>query len=188
MLARALAKPSNWLVLDEPTNDLDMETLDVLEEMLGNYAGTVILISHDRDFLDRVVSSVIVPEGDGRWTEYAGGYSDMLAQRKADVVSRKPAVREPAREKTQAPAQPKAAKRKLSFHEKHALEMLPGEMAKMQADVRRLQSQLADPNLYGRDRAAFTQATNALTQALGQLASAEERWLELEILREEMGE
>jgi hypothetical protein len=111
-----------------------------------------------------------------------------LAQRKADVVSRKPAVREPAREKTQAPAQPKAAKRKLSFHEKHALEMLPGEMAKMQADVRRLQAQLADPNLYGRDRAAFTQATNALTQALGQLASAEERWLELEILREEMGE
>ena len=85
MLARALAKPSNFLVLDEPTNDLDLETLDVLEEMLGDYAGTVILISHDRDFLDRVVTSVIVPEGDGRWIEYAGGYSDMLAQRGADV-------------------------------------------------------------------------------------------------------
>src|SRR6202011_4126026 len=79
MLARALAKPSNLLVLDEPTNDLDLETLDVLEEMLGDYEGTVILISHDRDFLDRVVTSVIAPEGDGRWIEYAGGYTDMLA-------------------------------------------------------------------------------------------------------------
>jgi ATP-binding cassette subfamily F protein uup len=188
MLARALAKPSNLLVLDEPTNDLDMETLDVLEEMLGSYAGTVILISHDRDFLDRVVSSVIVPEGDGRWTEYAGGYSDMLAQRKADVASRTPTARETAREKTQAPPRTKAAKRKLSFHEKQALETLPGEMAKLQAELRQLQEQLADPDLYGRDRAAFTQATDALTQASAQLASAEERWLELEILREEIEE
>src|SRR5207237_2404374 len=85
MLARALAKPLNLLVLDEPTNDLDLETLDVLEEMLGDYEGTVILISHDRDFLDRVVTSVIAPEGNGRWIEYAGGYSDMLAQRGADL-------------------------------------------------------------------------------------------------------
>ena len=89
MLARALAKPSNLLVLDEPTNDLDLETLDVLEEMLGAYAGTVILISHDRDFLDRVVNLVLAPEGDGRWTEYAGGYSDMLAQRGADLAGKK---------------------------------------------------------------------------------------------------
>ena len=85
MLARALAKPSNMLVLDEPTNDLDLETLDVLEEMLGDYQGTVILISHDRDFLDRVVGSVIVPEGDGQWTEYAGGYADVLVQRGSDL-------------------------------------------------------------------------------------------------------
>src|SRR5215475_10105126 len=85
MLARALAKPSNLLVLDEPTNDLDLETLDVLEEMLGDYEGTVILISHDRDFLDRVVTSVIAPDGNGRWIEYAGGYSDMLSQRGFDL-------------------------------------------------------------------------------------------------------
>ena len=85
MLAQALAKPSNLLVLDEPTNDLDMETLDVLEDVIGDYPGTVLLISHDRDFLDRLVSGVIVPEGDGRWVEYAGGYSDMLAQRGADL-------------------------------------------------------------------------------------------------------
>ena len=86
MLAQALAKPSNLLVLDEPTNDLDMETLDVLEDMLAEYPGTVLLISHDRDFLDRLVSGVIVPEGNGRWIEYAGGYSDMLAQRGADLT------------------------------------------------------------------------------------------------------
>ena len=88
MLARALAKPSNLLVLDEPTNDLDLETLDVLEDVLAAYKGTVLLISHDRDFLDRVVTSVIVPEGDGRWTEYAGGYQDMLAQRGEDLKKR----------------------------------------------------------------------------------------------------
>ena len=94
MLARALAKPSNLLVLDEPTNDLDLETLDVLEEMIGDYAGTVILISHDRDFLDRTVNAVILSEGEGRWTEYAGGYTDMLAQRGQAVASRKPVQRQ----------------------------------------------------------------------------------------------
>ena len=101
MLARALAKPSNLLVLDEPTNDLDLETLDVLEEMLGDYEGTVILISHDRDFLDRVVTSVIVPEGNGRWIEYAGGYTDMLAQRGADL-KREAAKTPPPTEKKEA--------------------------------------------------------------------------------------
>ena len=101
MLAQALAKPSNLLVLDEPTNDLDMETLDVLEDMLGDYPGTVLLISHDRDFLDRLVSGVIAPEGDGRWIEYAGGYSDMLAQRGADLTRerRKPEPQKAAKER-----------------------------------------------------------------------------------------
>src|SRR5262249_25064770 len=122
MLARALAKPSNLLVLDEPTNDLDLETLDVLEEMLGGYAGTVILISHDGDFLDRVVSGVLAPEGEGRWTEYAGGYSDMLTQRGADLAARKAqrAKAAGASDKpTPAPgaSAPQAGKRKLSFHE-----------------------------------------------------------------------
>src|SRR5205814_7632484 len=109
MLARALAKPSNLLVLDEPTNDLDLETLDVLEEMLGEYEGTVILISHDRDFLDRVVTSVIVPEGNGSWIEYAGGYTDMLSQRRADL--QREAAKAPAIEdkKEARPALPSAA-------------------------------------------------------------------------------
>ena len=102
MLARALAKPSNLLVLDEPTNDLDLETLDVLEEMLADYAGTILLISHDRDFLDRVVHAVIVPQGDGRWVEYAGGYTDMLAQRGSDPASKPAAQTEGARQRGHA--------------------------------------------------------------------------------------
>jgi ATP-binding cassette subfamily F protein uup len=187
MLARALAKPSNLLVLDEPTNDLDLDTLDVLEEMLGDYAGTVILISHDRDFLDRIVGSVLVPEGDGRWTEYAGGYADMLAQRGADLAARtvRPAPREAERTE-RAPPPTRPAKRRLGFHEKHALETLPATIAGLEAEVARLRGLLADPGLYARDRAAFDAASLALTSAEAALADAEHRWLELEILREDL--
>jgi ATP-binding cassette subfamily F protein uup len=187
MLARALAKPSNLLVLDEPTNDLDLETLDVLEEMLGAYAGTVILISHDRDFLDRVVNLVLAPEGDGRWTEYAGGYSDMLAQRGADLDGRKPQkakVATAAKPATASAAPP--AKRKLTFNDRHALKTLPTEIATLQSRIRDLQQRLADPALYARDRTAFTAATTALAAAQAELATAEEKWLELEMLREDI--
>src|SRR5262249_27707006 len=135
MLARALAKPSNLLVLDEPTNDLDLETLDVLEDMLGDYEGTVILISHDRDFLDRVVTSVIVPEGDGGWLEYAGGYTDMLAQRGADL-KREPVKASASAERRETDKETRTAttpapKRRLSFNEKHALETLPKTIARL---------------------------------------------------------
>jgi ATP-binding cassette subfamily F protein uup len=187
MLARALAKPSNLLVLDEPTNDLDLETLDVLEEMLGDYEGTVILISHDRDFLDRVVTSVIVPEGDGRWIEYAGGYTDMLAQRGADL--KREAIKvasEDRKEAKVAVASSAAAKRRLNFNEKHALETLPKTIAKLQAEIAKQQRVLDDPNLYGRDRKKFDQASDALTKAQKELAEAEDKWLELEVLREEI--
>jgi ATP-binding cassette subfamily F protein uup len=188
MLARALAKPSNVLVLDEPTNDLDLETLDVLEEMLGDYAGTVLLISHDRDFLDRVVNAVIAPEGQGRFVEYAGGYSDMLAQRGADLAREpvKPSPQKESKEAKAAPGEPKAAKRRLSFHEKHALETLPKTIAALQAKVRALHERLDDPALYARDRRAFDEASAALAAAQAELTAAEERWLELEILREEV--
>jgi ATP-binding cassette subfamily F protein uup len=194
MLARALAKPSNLLVLDEPTNDLDLETLDVLQEMLADYAGTVILISHDRDFLDRAVNAVLVPEGGGRWVEYAGGYTDMLAQRGADLADTKAALAvgpkpkgDAAQEVEVAPAVPtaKPAKRRLNFKEKHALASLPGEIAALQNSVRRLQKLLDDPGLYARDRQAFGQASEALAAAQSRLAASEERWLELELLREE---
>jgi ATP-binding cassette subfamily F protein uup len=198
MLARALAKPSNFLALDEPTNDLDLETLDVLEEMIGNYAGTVLLISHDRDFLDRVVDAVIVPEGNGRWLEYAGGYTDMLVQRGGAPLpslpgSRGRGGREPPPAKAVAPIEAKLAqtaggppKRKLNFNEKHALETLPGRIAALEAEIGRLQGLLADTTLYLRDRVTFDRASSALTALQSELAAAEERWLALELKRDEI--
>jgi ATP-binding cassette subfamily F protein uup len=186
MLARALAKPSNLLVLDEPTNDLDLETLDVLEDMLGDYAGTVILISHDRDFLDRVVTSVIAPEGDGRWVEYAGGYMDMLSQRGADLnrEARKVTLGE---DKTPSKAAPSsAAKRRLNFNEKHALETLPKTISALQATIAKHQRTLDDPELYRKNRKKFDEASAAVATAQQELAAAEDKWLELEVLREEI--
>jgi ATP-binding cassette subfamily F protein uup len=188
MLARALAKPSNVLVLDEPTNDLDLETLDLLQELLADYPGTVILVSHDRDFLDRVVTSVIAAEGDGQWTEYAGGYSDMLAQRKGeDLDQRVQQAKKPEKAEAAAPAGETAKpKSKLSFKDKYALETLPARIDKLMADVTRLQATLADPNLYARNPQAFAQATADLAKCQSELAAAEEQWLELEIRRQEL--
>jgi ATP-binding cassette subfamily F protein uup len=189
MLAQALAKPSNLLVLDEPTNDLDMETLDVLEDMLADYPGTVLLISHDRDFLDRLVGGVIAPEGDGCWTEYAGGYSDMLTQRGADLTrdnGAKRPLQKAARGIAATTASPQPARRRLTFKDKHALETLPQTIAEFRAEIDKLQARLADPKLYGRDRAAFETATAALGELQRKIAAAEEQWLELEILREEI--
>jgi ATP-binding cassette subfamily F protein uup len=186
MLARALAKPSNLLVLDEPTNDLDLETLDVLEEMLGDYEGTVILISHDRDFLDRVVTSVIAPDGNGRWIEYAGGYSDMLSQRGADL-QREPTKASAAEKKeVKPPTEAPASRRRLSFNEKHALETLPKTIERLQAEIANQQRRLDDPDLYAKDRKTFDDASNAIARAQQELAAAEDRWLELEVLREEI--
>jgi ATP-binding cassette subfamily F protein uup len=188
MLARALAKPSNLLVLDEPTNDLDLETLDVLEEMLGDYEGTVILISHDRDFLDRVVTSVIAPDGDGRWIEYAGGYSDMLSQRGSDLKREEAKVAAPEKKDSRAPAPSPAAapRRRLNFNEKHALETLPKIIAELQREIAKQQRLLDDPNLYAKDRKKFEEVSTAIANAQQELAAAEDRWLELEVLREEI--
>ena len=187
MLAQVLAKPSNVLVLDEPTNDLDLETLDVLENMIGDYAGTVLLISHDRDFLDRLVSSVIVPEGQGRWLEYAGGYTDMLAQRGTDLTREARKAAEAKETKETKPAAPAPSrKRKLSFNEKHQIETLPKTIAGLHDEARVLQKRLDDPNLFARDRPAFEQALQALGEVQTKLDEAEDRWLELEILREEL--
>jgi ATP-binding cassette subfamily F protein uup len=186
-LARLLALPSNVLVLDEPTNDLDLETLDLLQEMLGDYPGTVIVVSHDRDFLDRVATSVIVADGEGRWTEYAGGYSDMVAQRGYGVT--KPELEKSAKA-DRAPAEPAAppptARPKLSFKHKHALETLPKEIARLTAEIARLNGLLADPDLYARDPKAFAAASQHLTAAEAAKAKAEDNWLELELLREEL--
>jgi ABC transport system ATP-binding/permease protein len=186
MLARALAQPSNLLVLDEPTNDLDLETLDLLQEMLGDYAGTVLLVSHDRDFLDRVVTSTLVAEGQGRWLEYAGGYSDMLAQRGRRAAGPPEAARSASAVRRQARPTPSSSKRKLSFNEQHALRELPDRIEKLRALIARLQETLSDAGLYRRDPALFEKASRALPEAQAELASAEDRWLQLELLREEL--
>ncbi|MFL1463506.1 ABC-F family ATP-binding cassette domain-containing protein [Roseococcus sp. DSY-14] len=186
LLARALAAPSNLLVLDEPTNDLDLETLDLLEEMLGDYAGTVLVVSHDRDFLDRVCTSVIFAEGDGRWTEYAGGYSDLLAQRGSGVTARATEARPAAAPKPASARAAATAPAKMSFKDRHALETLPASMAKLEKEIAVLRDWLADPGLYARDPKGFEARTKGLAEREAALAAAEEEWLRLELLREEL--
>jgi len=188
MLARALARPSNLLILDEPTNDLDLETLDLLQELLADYPGTLLLVSHDRDFLDRVATSVIAFEGNARWAEYAGGYSDMVAQRGHGVgsLARAP-VRSPASPRSSpAPAPAPKPRKRLTFADQHALKSSPARIEALAADIRRLESILSDPDFYRRDPAAFTAAGHALESARAEHAAAEEEWLRLELLREEI--
>ena len=174
LLAKLMAKPSNLLVLDEPTNDLDIETLDLLQELLDNYDGTVILVSHDRDFLDRVATTTIAMEGNGNATVYAGGWSDYLAQRgeqtKQDKVEK---AEKPKAEK------PKAENRKsgLTFTEKHRLEALPAEIDKLTAEIGKLEELMADPELFTKQPVKFQKATEALVQRQDALAAAEEEWL-----------
>ncbi|MDZ4869972.1 MAG: ABC-F family ATP-binding cassette domain-containing protein [Alphaproteobacteria bacterium] len=186
VLAKALAQPSNLLVLDEPTNDLDLETLDLLQEMLADYPGTVIVVSHDRDFLDRVATSVLMAEGDGRFIEYAGGYSDMVAQRGAGVTAkaREAAAAKPAKA-TPRPA-PSSERRKLSFKDKHALETLPARIDALHGEIRTLRAKLAEDGFYARDAKGFATTAAKLSAAEAELAAGEERWLELEMLREEI--
>lgn len=185
MLARALARPSNLLVLDEPTNDLDLETLDLLQEMLADYPGTVLLASHDRDFLDRCVNYVVASSGQGHWTEYAGGFSDMIAQggRLQPAAGATKAVK-PKREGSKtARAAPKP---KLSYKQKRALETLPTRIENLEKEIATLNAELAEPDLYARDIQAFERAAAALSKAEAERAAAEEEWLALELLREEM--
>ncbi len=189
MLARALAQPSNLLVLDEPTNDLDLETLDLLQELLADYQGTVLVVSHDRDFLDRVATNVIASEGEGRWQDYAGGYADMVAQRGRGVEARAAAVAPRPTREAAAPAgaaPPPAAKPRLSFKDKHALETLPGRIAQLEREIATLQAQLADPGLYARDAAGFAARGSLLARKQAEREAAEEEWLRLELLREEL--
>jgi ABC transport system ATP-binding/permease protein len=177
-------------VLDEPTNDLDLETLDLLQDLLADHPGTVLLVSHDRDFLDRVATSVIVAEGDGRWQEYAGGYTDMLAQRGRGVEAREapPPASAPRPSATSAPPAPAEApkRQRLSFKQQQALRTLPRRIEALHATVAALHESLSDAGLYARDRAAFTRRTAELADAEAAVAAAEEEWLALEILREEL--
>lgn len=190
MLARVLSRPANLLILDEPTNDLDMETLDLLQELVAGFPGTVILVSHDRDFLDRTVSSVIAPEGDGRWLQYAGGYSDMMAQRKEQALNRRTvraegAGRAEGKTETEAPVR-REEKRKLSYKQKFALETLPGKMETLAREIAVLEAKLADPQLYSKDPVLFARTAELLEKKRAENSAMEEEWLELEMLREEL--
>jgi ATP-binding cassette subfamily F protein uup len=192
LLARIMARASNLLVLDEPTNDLDVETLDLLQEVLGDYDGTVLLVSHDRDFIDRVASQTVLMEGGGRVTVHAGGWSDMLAQRAAaglpapfaPVAATAPApVSKPVSKPVPkaAPAAGRAAPRRsgLSFAERHRLDALPGEIDRLAAEIARLEALLADHGLYSREPVKFHKATEALAARAAALAAAEAEWLAL---------
>ncbi|EGP58223.1 ABC transporter, nucleotide binding/ATPase protein [Agrobacterium tumefaciens F2] len=193
ILARILAKPTNLLILDEPTNDLDIETLDLLQEIVAGFSGTVILVSHDRDFLDRTVTSTIAPanpdQPDGRWIEYAGGYSDMMAQRKGAAEEKRKAEKQErakAAPSASASQDPSKAKAKLSFKQKFALENLPKEMEKAQGEIAKREQRMADPNLFAKDPAAFNTLAQEMTKLREKLEAMEEEWLELEMLREEI--
>lgn len=187
MLARVLSRPANLLILDEPTNDLDMETLDLLQELVAGFSGTVILVSHDRDFLDRTVTTVLAPERNGRWLQYAGGYSDMIAQRKGIEVAKNKTEKtvsssvspEPQREK-------RTEKQKLSYKQKFALEKLPLEIDELHKLIGALEKEFSDPQLYMKDEKRFHELSQLLDKKRTELSKKEEEWLELEMLREEI--
>lgn len=177
LLAKLMAKPSNLLILDEPTNDLDVETLDLLQDILGEYDGTVLLVSHDRDFIDRVATATVALEGEGRATVYPGGWSDYMAQRPVvEVEAAKPA-KEPVRE-TVKPAE--AAKGDgLSFTERKRLDALPGIIERLEAEIAKLGEYLADPDLFTKEPVKFRKASEAMSERQVALAAAEEEWLAL---------
>ncbi|SFH38020.1 ATP-binding cassette, subfamily F, uup [Palleronia marisminoris] len=178
LLARLMAKPSNLLVLDEPTNDLDIETLDLLQDLLADYDGTVLLVSHDRDFLDRVATQTVAFEGGGHVTAYAGGWSDYQAQKPAesDIMQEKPRQSVPK----SANDGPTRESQGLTFTETHRLKELPTEIARIESEISKLESLLADPELFAREPVKFAKATDALADRQDRLSSAEEEWLILE--------
>ena len=199
LLARALAKPANMLVLDEPTNDLDMDTLDKLEELLETYDGTLILVSHDRDFVDRLATSTIAMNGRGDIVETPGGWTDFIRQNPGflqpganprpqdkDAAQRAAAADEARRVEKAEPSDRAATKKpgKLTFKDAHRLKELEGLLASLPEDIARHDATLSDPDLYTRDRKAFDRATANADRARSLLAAAEEEWLELEAKRE----
>lgn len=209
MLARLLSRPANFLILDEPTNDLDMETLDLLQEFIADFAGTVLLVSHDRDFLDRTVTHMLAPQGDGQWILYAGGYSDMIAQNKqAALLGSKEKIfsRSKASSNSQTQrknlstqenekslssiehcftGQEKRKPRKLSYKQVYALEKLPEQITVLQGEIKKIEQELSDPALYCKDKERFERLSIILEEKKKTCAQKEEQWLELELLRED---
>ncbi|MEM6634805.1 MAG: ABC-F family ATP-binding cassette domain-containing protein [Pseudomonadota bacterium] len=178
LLAKLMARTSNFLVLDEPTNDLDIETLDLLQDLLADYEGTVLLVSHDRDFIDRVATMTIALEGRGRATIYAGGWSDYQSQKQEAAVSSERSAK-PRKIQTKDRPSP-VAQKGLTFTETHRLEKLPAEIERLEAEIAKLSELLSDPDLYATAPVKFAKASEALTERQKLLAAAEEEWLLLE--------
>ena len=180
LLAKLFAQPSNLLVMDEPTNDLDVETLELLEELLTEYQGTLLLVSHDREFLDNVVSSTLVLEGEGKVGEYVGGYSDWLRQRPASRAAEPaPASAKPAAEPPRAP-EPEKARRKLSYKDQRELEQLPARIEQLETEIAERSAAMNDPAFFQQDSAAIQRHNEALAKAQAELDGAYARWAELE--------
>ena len=180
LLAKIMARESNILVLDEPTNDLDVETLDLLQELLDDFDGTVLLVSHDRDFLDRIAATTVAMEGDGKATVYAGGWSDYLAQR-ATVTDPEIAVSKKTDKSGSKPkSEPESKVSGLSYTEKHRLEKLPDIITRLEAEIAKLEEFLCQPDLYQTAPLKFQKATDALLERQTALADAEEEWMMLE--------
>ncbi|MBL4639941.1 MAG: ATP-binding cassette domain-containing protein [Kordiimonadaceae bacterium] len=184
LIAAKFAKPSNLLVLDEPTNDLDMDTLDLLQEVLADYKGTILLVSHDRDFLDRVVTSSIVLEGDGTATEYSGGYSDYKMQQ---ALTKKQAVAEEKAAKSKVlgfTSGTKKKAKKLSYKDQRALDSLPAEIESLTFSIAQMEAEVADPELYTKNPDKFNQLTKDADAARAEIEKKEMRWLELEEMKD----
>lgn len=179
LLARIMAQPANLLVLDEPTNDLDIETLDLLQELLSDFDGTALVVSHDRDFLDRVATQTIAMEGDGRAIVYAGGWSDYRSQR-GEVSVAQERSSAPKSKSAKAAGKPAAKSSGLSFTEKHRLDALPAIMERLEAEIAKLENFMADPELFAKDPVKFQKATEALVERQASLRAAEDEWLSLE--------
>ena len=184
LLAKLFAQPSNLLVMDEPTNDLDVETLELLEELLGDYPGTLLLVSHDRDFLDNVVTSTLVMEGDGQVGEYVGGYSDWQRQRPAGYAAAAKATAKESAKAAPVAAAPEvavpAAKRKLSYKDARELEQMPARIEQLETRLAELTAQMNEPAFYQRDSAGINAHNATLAQTQLELEAAYARWAELD--------
>lgn len=187
MLAVALAQPSNFLVLDEPTNDLDMDTLDLLQEVLDEYEGTILLVSHDRDFIDRVVTSVIYMPGDGSVSEHAGSYSDLLEKLKSKIPAKKENKKEALPQKKETPKSETKKTGRLSYNQQRLLEILPGKISELEKQIGDTEAALSNSSLYTENPEKFDALTKQLEELKAELEKSENQWLEIEMLRESIG-
>ena len=187
MLAVALVQPSNFLVLDEPTNDLDMDTLDLLQEVLDEYEGTILLVSHDRDFIDRVVTSVIYMPGDGSVSEHAGSYSDLLEKLKSKIPAKKENKKEALPKKKETPKSETKKTGRLSYNQQRLLEILPGKISELEKQIGDTEAALSNSSLYTENPEKFDALTKQLEELKAELEKSENQWLEIEMLRESIG-